>query len=141
MAIVEILRQAPDWTIELHGAHLDRGASDAEVVTYCGTRGWALVTCDDMRYTPETKRAIAEHNVRVIKVVVKKKTLGVEIASSLIIARDKIIGFLKNNRTAIVAHIQKDGSINVRERFDQHTKGLTASQQRTERKHGAGRLF
>jgi hypothetical protein len=141
ITVAEILSKVPDWTIELHSNHFERGASDAEVAEYCGQRGWALVTCDDMRYTPETKRAIAANNVRVLKVVVKKKTLGVEIAASLVIAREKILGFLKKNRTAVVVHIQKDGSLQVMNRFEEPMKPLTASQQRTARKFGNDKLF
>jgi len=141
LTIAEILRKAPDWIIELHDDHFERGASDADVAEYCGKRGWALVTCDDMRYTPETKKAIAANNLRVLKVVIKKKTLGVEIAAALILAREKIVGFLRNNRAAVVAHIQKDGTLHIRARFEDATRELTAAQKRTARKFGTGRLF
>ena len=141
VTVADILRRIPDWTIELHSDHLGRGADDAEVAEYCGKRGWALVTCDEMRYTPETKRAISAHNVRVLKVVVKKKTLGVEIAASLVVAREKIIGFLKKNRAAVVAHIRRDGTLQIMSTFDGGTNRLTASQERTTRKFGGGKLF
>ena len=52
-----LLRTVRQWTIELHIDHLPAGADDDEVVKLCGQKGFTLVTCDEMRYTPETMRS------------------------------------------------------------------------------------
>jgi hypothetical protein len=141
LTVAETLRKLTGWTIELHSDHFERGADDAAVVAFCGQRGWALVTCDEMRYTPETKAAIEENKTRVLKVIVNKETHGVEIAASLVLARERIIRFLKANRAAVVAHIRRDGTIGAVTRFEAPRLDLTSSQKRTARKFGTGKLF
>ena len=140
VTIADTLRKASGWTIELATDHFKDGAGDADIATYCGERGWALVTCDEMRYTPETKKAIVNSSVRVLKVVSKQRQ-GIEIAASLVLARERIVGFLKKNKSAVVCHIHKDGTLHPMERFEDAATTLTDSQKRTARKYGTGKLF
>jgi len=88
-----------------------------------------------MRYAPETRAAIVRHRVRIFKLTIGRETHGVMMASMLVIAQDKIIDLLRKNRTAFCAHILRNGTVQIRTRFEDD-KGFTDSQRRTFRKYG-----
>jgi hypothetical protein len=134
--IAEILRQLDGWRIEIHLDHLTPGTSDEDVANFCGPRGWAVVTCDDMRYTPETKLAMLQQHVRVFKVVRHDDTHGLELAAALVTARKSIIGMMRKNRTAMCAHVRLNGDVNVVRYFDDVALSLSPSQLKTYRKYG-----
>jgi hypothetical protein len=126
-------RQVNDWKLELHTDHLKRGVDDMDVVALCGRHGWALVTCDEMRYTPETKAAIVTWNVAVFKVVIHKKTNGIEIAAAMIAGRRRMLDLLAKQKPPFCAHVQLNGSVNLMSDFEDIA--LTESQRRTLRKY------
>ena len=134
--IVEPLREFTDWIIKTHGDCLDPGATDDDVVTFCGRNDYALVSLDEMRYTPETTEAIRRHNVAVFKVVTHKETHFVVVASALIQARRNIVSLVRKNRTGFCAHVYQNGRVRIVTRFEDTTEVLTESQQKTMRKFG-----
>ncbi len=133
------LRELMGWTVELHLDHLPRGASDVDVVTFCGERGWAVITSDEMRYTPETKIAITRHHTRIFKVIGHRDTHGREIIAALVLARRKIIEILIKNKTALCAHVRQNGDVKIMTRFEEAfgtVQEMSESQLRTLRKYG-----
>lgn len=130
------LRRLPGWIIELHQDHLPRGASDREVAEFCGRQGWAIVTCDDMRYTPETKIAMARFSARVFKVVVNRETHGMHIVSSLVSAREAILKMLRADNGPFCAHVRRSGAVKVMTRLDEIVGQMTDAQKRTFKKFG-----
>jgi hypothetical protein len=136
LLIAEQLRKLEGWDIQLHDSHLDRGAADHAVVDLCGRNHWGLVTCDDMRYTPETKVAMVEQRVRIFKVVCGRETHVIRITAALIGARLKMIALMKKTQIAMCAHIQLNGHVVVRNYFDDVIATMTPSQRKTFLKFG-----
>jgi hypothetical protein len=135
-SIAAPLRDLGGWNIELHGDHFEAGTSDAEVALTCGDHGWAIVTCDDMRYTPETKQVLARHGGRVLKVSTRGgSTHYIEIVSALVGARYRIISLLAKDRSSWCAHVNRAGSVTIMARYDDYGE-LSESQTRTARKYG-----
>lgn len=134
--IAEPLRRLAQWKIEIHRDHLPAGAPDPEVVTYCGERGWGLITCDDMRHCPDTVRAIIKYQVGVFRVILRKEMHGVRIMSSLVQAQPAVIKQFHHNRAAFWSHILSDGDTRVVSRFDEALAGLTESQRKTFARYG-----
>lgn len=129
------LRELDEWRIELHPDYLNRGVPDMDVVALCGQRRWALVTCDDMRYTPETKYAMVAWNVCVFKVVIHKKTHLLEMTSALIAGRKRILDLLDKQPHPFCAHVQLNGTVTVMSSTFNDVK-MTDSQRQTFKKYG-----
>src|SRR5204863_8467788 len=103
-------------------------ATDVEVVTFCGEQGWGLITCDELRHTRETVRAIMRYHVAIFRVVLRKRTHGVRIMSALVQAQRAIIDTMAKHRGAFCAHVRADGTTRIMSRFDQAQTGLTEAQ-------------
>ncbi|HEY3383905.1 MAG TPA: hypothetical protein VGK32_19245 [Vicinamibacterales bacterium] len=134
--IVEPCQMLDGWTIIAHRDSFSPGTSDKDVVERCGEEGWALVTCDEMRYTPETMVMMAELSVPLFRVVTKRETHFVEVLATLVKARTNIISTLRKNCTAFVAHIHTGGNVKVMTRYEEPAESLTDAQLKTKRKFG-----
>jgi hypothetical protein len=138
-AIVVPVRAFTDWDVELYGDHFADGKTDAELVEFCGPRGWTLVSCDDgFRYTEECKKVIQRCKSQVFTIILKKETHAAQIGAALINAHDRILRTVKQERgLGLCAHIYLNGGVKVMTRFPaEAVTGRTTQQERTLRKYG-----
>lgn len=137
LAIAVALRAVKGWRIELHTDHLDRGVSDVDVIEFCASKGWALVSVDDrIRYVPANREAAERHGLQVFMLVCKNDTVAVRMSSALIAAQDKILRFIKQNKCGFFAHVYLRGAAKIMSTFDAAAFELSPSQQRSWRKYG-----
>lgn len=131
------LRKLRGWRIEMHQDHFDPGAEDVRVVTLCAQKGWGLLTCDDMRYSHETSRAIFQGGVKVFKVITHRETHGVQMSSAIVVAQQRLLKYMATPG-ALCAHIRMDGSVHLMTTFSDYAK-LTPAQTKTFKR--MGKLF
>lgn len=136
LRLAVLLRTVRAWTIELHADHLRPGADDDEVVALCGKQGFTIVTCDDMRYTPETMAAMVAYGVGFFKISSANANTERK-AAAIIVASDRMIRLAHENKAnAFCAHVRLDGHVQHMVDAFKDFPPRTASQQRTERKYG-----
>ena len=124
-----------DWTIILHHDQFKRGARDPDVIRACAAQGWTMISCDDrIRYVPENKKVAIESKLRAFM----GNYQGVEIASALVAARHRMIGFNKKNAPPFFARIFINGTISRLD--DKRESGQLSARERTLRKYGANVL-
>lgn len=89
------LRHFRDWRIVMHQdcrPPLYASASDVEVIEFCASKGWALISSDDrIRYVPESKVAAERVGLQSFMMVRKDDTTGIELHSALVAARHQIL--------------------------------------------------
>ena len=132
-----LLRSVKKWQVHLLedlGNH--RGSDDDEVVKLCGQHGLTIVTCDDMRYTPETMAAMVAYGVGVFKVVSANANTERK-AAAMIVASDRMIQLVNAHKgEAFCAHVRLDGYVNHKVDAFKAFPARTESQRLTERKYG-----
>lgn len=92
--------------VERHRDHFAPNASDEEWLAVVGARGWVALTHNSrIRYTPNEKRAVTTHGVRLLVVI--GQAPYPELAKSFVATRLRIEAFLQEHEPPFIAKVYR----------------------------------
>lgn len=92
--------------VERHRDHFAPNASDEEWLAVAGAKRWVALTHNSrIRYTPNEKRAVEAHGVRLLVVI--GQAPYPELAKSFVATRLRIEAFLQKHEPPLIAKVYR----------------------------------
>lgn len=109
-------------SVELHSTHFQRGTPDDQWLPEVGKRGWILLTQDKrIRHRKNEILALRQNDVRAF-IVTAKNLRGEEIGALIVKALPKILRILNDTEPPLVAMINRDSVVELKEGRSRHRK-------------------